>query len=327
MSNLAIKPLWARVELRWTGPSGPRGFPGNEEPCSRKIEQAIPRRRAMSGITSGPQPERTSLEETSRRREEMVTATAAVRAAYPHELAVAYGPSPRHVLDLYLPAGEPVGPTIVFLHGGGFRVGETGAVGGHGLPYVAAGAIFIAMGYRLVPDARFPESAADVERGLVAVRDEVRLRGGDPGQIYLSGHSAGAMLAAQVGLRPSQDLDPELVRGLVLISGMYDFARQSEEVVDRSSCRYVADLCAGIERLPPHTITVAGAGDFPDARRDAVRLAEAIRARGGSVEHFVEPDADHFAANRSFVTPGGAVAEAAKAMMGLPAGVRPASRG
>lgn len=281
----------------------------------------------MSGVTGGPLPERRSPEEAAPGREAMVTATAAVRAAYPHELAVKYGPATRHVLDIYLPAWEPAGPTIVFLHGGGFRGGEAGAAGGHGLPYLQAGAIFIAMGYRLVPDARFPESAADVERGLAAVRDEVRRRGGDPDRIYLSGHSAGATLAAQVGLRRSPDLDPHLLKGLVLISGMYDFDRQSEEVVDRSSRRYVADLCAGIERLPVHTITVAGDCDFPHAQRDAVRLAEAIRARGGSVEHFVEPDADHFAANRSFVTPGGTVAEAAKAMMGLTAGVPASSRG
>ncbi|MGH8987561.1 MAG: alpha/beta hydrolase [Acidimicrobiales bacterium] len=249
-----------------------------------------------------------------------VSTTDAVRAAYPHELGVAYGPDPRHIVDLYLPRGEPAGPTIVFLHGGGFRTGDPGGVGDHALPYLEAGACFVAMGYRLVPHARFPDGAFDVEQGLHAVRDEVRRRGADPEQIYLSGHSAGAMLAAQVGLRDSPGLDPDLVKGLVLISGLYDSSEEPEEIVDRSSPRYVADLCAGIERMPRHTITVSGDRDFPLALTDAVRLAAAIGARGGSSEHFVEPDADHFSANRSFVSPGGAVAEAAKAMMGLGTG-------
>ncbi len=265
--------------------------------------------------------EGTSAEDLARRREGMLRRTASVHAAYPNELGIAYGPTPRQTFDLYLPAGTPAGPTIVFLHGGGFRVGEPGTVGDHGLPYLRAGAIFVAMGYRLAPDARFPDSAADVERGLVAVRDQVCRSGGDPERVYLSGHSAGAMLAAQVGVRSSPDLDPDFVKGLVLISGMYDFGKQPEEIVDRSSPRYVPDLCTAIERLPLHTITVAGEHDYPDARRDAARMADAISARGGSVEHFVEPDADHFAANRSFVTPGGPVAEATKAMMGLRSGV------
>jgi acetyl esterase/lipase len=279
----------------------------------------------MSGVTSGAQPDGAPREAVARTRAEMVTRTAAVRAAYPHLLGVAYGPAPRHTYDLYLPRGEPAGPVLVFLHGGGFRAGGAGEVGEVGLPYLQAGAIFVAMGYRLVPDARFPESAADVERGLAVVRDEVRLLGGDPERVHLSGHSAGAVLAAQVGLRRSPGLDPDLVKGLVLIAGTYDLSRQPEEVVDRSSPRYVADLCAGIEHLPAHTITVAGDCDFPHARRDAVRLAEAICALGGSAEHFVEQDADHFAANRGFATPGGVVAEAVKSMMGLEAGV-PASR-
>lgn len=279
----------------------------------------------MTGVTSGAQSEQAPRAAVDRAREAMVARTAEVRAAYPHLLCVAYGPAPRHTLDLYLPRSAPAGPVLVFLHGGGFRGGETGQVGDHGLPYLQAGAIFVAMGYRLAPDARFPESAADVERGLLTVCDEVRLRGGDPGRIHLAGHSAGAVLAAQVGLRRSPGLDPDLVKGLVLISGTYDLSLQPEDVVDRSSPRYVADLCAGIEHLPAHTIMVAGDRDFPHARRDAVRLAEAIRALGGSAEHFVEQDADHFAANRGFVTPGGAVAEAVTSMMGLEAGV-PAQR-
>ena len=281
----------------------------------------------MSGVTSGAQPEGAAQQAVARARGAMVTRTAAVRAAYPHLLGVAYGPAPRHTYDLYLPRAEAAGPVIVFLHGGGFHTGEAGGVGDHGLPYLQAGGIFVAMDYRLVPDARFPESAADVERGLVAVRDEVRHRGGDPERIHLSGHSAGAVLAAQVGLHRSPGLDPDLVKGLVLISGTYDLGRQPEEVVDRSSPRYVADLCAGIEHLPAHTITVAGDCDFPHARRDAVRLAEAICALGGSAEQFVEQDADHFAANRGFVTPGAAVAEAVKSMMGLEAGVPAPRRG
>ena len=188
----------------------------------------------MSGAASEEQTLGAAQQAVARAHGAMVTRTAAVRAAYPHLLGVAYGTAPRQTYDLYLPRAEPAGPVLVFLHGGGFCAGEAGDVGDHGLPYLQAGGIFVAMDYRLVPDTRFPESAADVERGLVAVRDEVRLRGGDPERIHLSGHSAGAVLAAQVGLRRSPGLDPDLVKGLVLISGTYDLGWQPEEVVDAS---------------------------------------------------------------------------------------------
>ncbi len=42
-----------------------------------------------------------------------------------------------------------------------------------------AGANLVAMGDRLVPDERFPETAASGDRSLDAGRDEIRFRGGD----------------------------------------------------------------------------------------------------------------------------------------------------
>jgi hypothetical protein len=72
-----------------------------------------------------------------------------------------------------------------------------------------------------------------------------------------------------------------------------------------------------IERLPSHTILIAGDHDMPAALPSAQQLLEAIRSRGGSAELFIEPNADHFAANRSFHTPGSEVASAVGRMMGL----------
>jgi hypothetical protein len=50
---------------------------------------------------------------------------------------------------------------------------------------------------------------------------------------------------------------------------------------------------------------------------DAEALERTIRQRGGSVEMFVEPDADHFQANRSFIAADGAVFESTARMMKL----------
>ena len=120
------------------------------------------------------------------------------------------------------------------------------------------------------------------------------------------------MLAAWAGLRPTQ---PELLRGLVLISGMYDITRHSAEIINTASPRYVPRLYEAIEHLPPHTVIVAGDADLPAVMPDAQALHQPIAARGGSVELYVEPNADHFQANRSFVTPGGHVAERVKALL------------
>jgi arylformamidase len=255
------------------------------------------------------------------RRAQQRSMTDALRADFRHELGVPFGPHPRQVLDIYYPSTlTTAAPLLVFLHGGGFRAGAPSFNGYHGRPYLEAGSIYVAMGYRLVPDLRFPDTCEDVELGLAWLNEHIAQRGGDPRRIYLSGHSAGAILAASVGLgaRPAgSPLPRDLVKGLVLISGMYDFATRPQETMNTASPRYVANLSDAIDYLPEHTVLVAGDNDLPACLPDARALHAALEARGGSAELFVEPNADHFAANRSFIVSDGEVAQAVKRMMRL----------
>ncbi|MBO0714034.1 MAG: alpha/beta hydrolase [Acidimicrobiales bacterium] len=250
------------------------------------------------------------------RRAEAEALTASVRRDFAHELGIAYGDHPKQRLDLYLPE-RPAGPTLVFLHGGAFRAGDPGSVGYHGRPYLEHGAIFVSMGYRLVPDAKFPDCADDLEAGLTWLQAHLAERGGDPERIHVSGHSAGATLGALVAMRPKRLHPADLVKGLVAISGMYDYTRRSAEVTNFDSPHFVPKLTESIERLPDHTIVVAADKDLPACLPDAEALVSAVRQRGGSVEMFVERDADHFQANRSFIAEGGAVFGATARMMKL----------
>jgi acetyl esterase/lipase len=255
------------------------------------------------------------------RRAQQRASTAELQASFRHELNVAFGDHPRQVLDLYYPhTATPVAaPVLVFLHGGGFRNGAPGLHGFQGRTYLERGCVFVSMGYRLMPDIYFPDTQEDVELGLQWLHDHIAERGGDNARIYLSGHSAGAMLAAVAGLRnwPAYcKLPPDFIKGLVLISGMYDHAQPSANI-NPSSPRFVPRLAEAIQRLPEHTILVSGDDDLPAVLPDARSLLAAIRGKGGSAELFVEANADHFQANRGFVAPDGQVAQAVMRMMRL----------
>lgn len=256
-------------------------------------------------------------EQHEARRKEELNLSRPTMDRFGHELGVQFGSHPRQRMDLFFPEGQAKGPTLVFLHGGGFRVGDPSSVSYHGYHYLEAGAIFASLGYRLLPDAKVEDAADDVEAGLTALASRVAAHGGDPEQIYLSGHSAGAILAAHVGLRPSPAIPADLVKGLVLISGMYRMENSDPERYNLDSARHVPNLVDHIAHVPGHTIIVGGDKDFPAVLPDAEALAEALRARGGSVESFVEPDADHFQANRSFVAASGPVHDATITMMKL----------
>ena len=137
----------------------------------------------------------------------------------------------KHKLDFFLPDNaEPGWPTLVFVHGGGWTSGDraTRVLGVE--PYRNIGRFYAARGYgvvvpsyRLQPDATWQDQVDDVAAAIAFAREEIARRGGDPNAIHLSGHSAGAWLAAWVGLEDSaleaRGIDRSVLCSLVLVSG------------------------------------------------------------------------------------------------------------
>jgi triacylglycerol lipase len=157
-----------------------------------------------------------------------------VPKAYPGVSSVeelAYGPDPRHRLDLFAPAtppGRPM-PVVLFVPGGGF-VG--GAKSREGLPFYQNVGVFFArhgvvginMNYRLAPGAPWPAGGEDVAAALRWVRGNVAGFGGDPARIFVFGQSAGATHAAHYvfdeRLQPPGGDDG--VAGAILQSAVFD---------------------------------------------------------------------------------------------------------
>jgi acetyl esterase len=113
---------------------------------------------------------------------------------------------------LYRPAGDGPWPTLVFLHGGGFVIGDLDTHD-QTCRRICSGAdtVVLAIDYRLAPESPYP---AAVEDSLAAVRwaadHQAELGGGE--LIAVGGDSAGGNLAAIA----AQEL-PDLVGAQVLI--------------------------------------------------------------------------------------------------------------
>ena len=73
----------------------------------------------------------------------------------------------------------------------------------HGLFYASHGMVFIAVNYRLSPDIQHPAHIEDCAAAVAWVFEHLHHLGGDAKQIFLSGHSAGAHLAALLATDPS----------------------------------------------------------------------------------------------------------------------------
>jgi acetyl esterase/lipase len=127
-------------------------------------------------------------------------------------------------LDLYLPpeAGDPV-PVVVFLHGGGWRLGSRHSAGpayrgAHPTPFerlAQAGIAVASVDYRLSGEATWPAQLHDAKAAVRWLRTRAADLGVDPDRIAAWGESAGGHLAELLGLTA----DDAALEGEVGIAG------------------------------------------------------------------------------------------------------------
>ena len=144
---------------------------------------------------------------------------------------LAYGPHPRHRVDVFRPSpardGAHDAPVLVFLHGGGFVRGDKSMRANIGYWGARQGFVVALPNYRLAPEARWPSGPQDVARLERWLADEARTLGGDPGRIVLAGESAGAAHVAGAALIRAFQPAGWRIRGVALLSGPYDAALEA----------------------------------------------------------------------------------------------------
>lgn len=204
---------------------------------------------------------------------------------------VPYAPGERHSLDVYAPAGAGPFPVVVFLYGGAWNSGSRamyrfvgGALANHGL-------VVVIPDYRLYPAVRYPAFLQDNAAAVRWTRDTIAQYGGDPANLFLMGHSAGAYDAAMLGLDGEWlgqvGMAPSDLRGVIGVSGPYDFVPDTDELraifgppellAQRMPITYVDG------REPP-MLLLTGTADTTVRPGNTERLAARIRQAGGVVE-------------------------------------------
>lgn len=138
---------------------------------------------------------------------------------------ISYGPDERNRLDIFTQGSPSGAPVFVFVHGGGFVMGDKHTEGSafySNMGDFAArhGMVGVTLTYRLAPDNKFPSGPDDMMAAVEWLRGNIAEHGGDPDRIVLSGQSAGASHVAGY-LAHRRDHAAGLA-GAVLMSGIYD---------------------------------------------------------------------------------------------------------
>jgi len=224
----------------------------------------------------------------------------AVFGDYSVERNVGYGPEPAHLLDIYRPsAAEPSTssrPIVLFWHGGGWVSGSKGQYRFVAEALVSRGYVAVLPAYRLHPQGKFPGFIEDAARAVAWVHQHASEVGGDPGRIFLMGHSAGAHIASLLTFDEhylqSAGGDAAWIRGFIGLSGPYDFLPIREDYV--RAVFGPADLQASqtvnfIDGGEPPALLLHGLDDHTVWSSNSKSLAMFIRGHGGRVEeHYYE---------------------------------------
>jgi len=150
-------------------------------------------------------------------------------------------PDAKHKLDLYLPRSvRRPWPVVVFIHGGFWKPFDrrmlqpiTGLHGCVGTALAGAGVATAVISYRQRPEAASLQDALDdAARAVRFVVDNIGREGGDPARVYVIGHSAGALLSANLAVEPAHlrkaGVADGQVRGFAALAGPYDLARLAD---------------------------------------------------------------------------------------------------
>jgi acetyl esterase/lipase len=107
----------------------------------------------------------------------------------------------RGTIDLHLPGGPGPHPAVLYLHGGGWRMGSKASGARHASEWLGMGLAVAAASYRLVQTAPAPAAAEDVHAALDWLREHGAAHRLDAERIVVCGHSAGGLLALAAGWR------------------------------------------------------------------------------------------------------------------------------
>ncbi len=225
----------------------------------------------------------------------------------------------RQVLDIYSPLHAKDLPVVFWIHGGGWQTGDKSSIQEKPQAFMDKGFVFVSTNYRLLPQVDMGTIVRDIATSIRWVHDHIAEYGGDPGRLFVMGHSAGAQLAALICIDDrylkAEGLSLAIIKGCVPVDGdTYDvpaiietaetrrrlhgqpqpkfghrekFGNDPVKHRDFSAVTHVAKD----KGIPPFLIMHVA--DHPDTSAQAQRLASVLKSAGVTVRVYGARESTH----------------------------------
>nr|WP_296015422.1 alpha/beta hydrolase [uncultured Acidovorax sp.] len=230
---------------------------------------------------------------------------------------------------LYAPSTDADLPVLMYLHGGGFTIGNlaTHDILCRELARLA-GCMVVSLDYRLAPEHRFPTAHNDAWDALQWLARQGQTLGADPERLAVGGDSAGGTLAAASailardagvplalqlliypGCAPHQNTPSHatFARGLVLEEPAISwfFGNYVQSRAEREDWRFAPLLAPDVEGVAPAWVGLAECDPLVD---EGIEYADKLRLAGVPVDLDIYRGVTH-----EFIKMGRAIPEARKA--------------
>ncbi len=206
-------------------------------------------------------------------------------------------------LDLYLPKVRENFPVLVWFHGGALKFSSKNDIYAVNVAkrFASEGIGVVLPNYRLSPRVKYPSYIEDAARAVAWIYHNISSYHGNPKQLFIGGHSAGAYLAAMIGVDErylkQHQLSLQQIVGVIPLSGQMNINStvQAERgiphttIVDESAPMFYTDSDA------PPWLCMCGENDNPGICEQNRKFAEALRTTGHEHVTFKEfHDRNHF---------------------------------
>lgn len=236
-----------------------------------------------------------------------VTNSNAFRSDFKGDLNVPYGQRPEEKMDIFgYDSAREDAPVVIFFHGGYWIEGNKDMHSFVAKSFVLSGIVAVIAGYPLAPNVTLDEI---VESGKRCVQKVLNMAvGKGSSSVFLSGHSAGAHMAAMI-LSDKTSMGG-CIKGAVLLSGVFDTVPLLKTSVARDG-RITRDQATRncpllrVSDFPRHVkvLIVVAEHDPPSFRRQAQAYEAKLRERGVQVARMEYHDEDHFTFFEKFMAP------------------------
>lgn len=205
-------------------------------------------------------------------------------------------------LDIYRPKDASNAPVVVFYYGGRWEFGKRENYRWFGEALARHGFVAILPDYRKYPQVKFDGFMTDAANALAWSFEHAAEYGGDPDELFVMGHSAGAhlalMLASNAKWMAPHQIKPTQIAGAVGLAGPYNFLPLTEDDMigmfgstpEEQARSQPINFVDGDE---PPMLLLHGADDTTVWPKNSTTLAQAVNAKGGHAQVIIYPGVTH----------------------------------